>query len=649
MVHKKAQFDDRIRNLLALAEDNSVESRTLLFSHICDLFLQERPMESDNQVRMLIEIINELISDVDIGIRIELRNILLTTIHPPAPLIKLISEDVIEVSAKLLEDALIEEEQLLYLIKYGSNNHREYISHRFGLSPLLRRELDNARKEAEKIKAEVTLLAEEAEHNKISLQELEEAEQNSTDLNEDVTANILEVLRASKNNKSADIAVIHADKDQSVETADEHKNETSEQPLSLTSKIIQFRELEEDQIDAPLEDTVTTVPEPTLDEETSFDEETLFEDEPASEEVIAVEINLSVAPEPSTEEPLFHSGAAAITDEWFWEIDRYGNIKYLSENAESVFLQTPSALAGEDFLCLWLRKGETENDPNDFIALFEKRQPFRNEDFIFEISPNVFQGYLLSAIATFDIDTGRFTGFRGSAQLNEVEFEQTTPNQPEVKTEEQELILTSPLDEGESLDQVHLEEENLRPQFSDDINDDVDENQEKNAPAPLLEEPTIIPADDEVASEMLHNLSHEFRTPLNAIIGFSQMIDNEMWGPISDKYRKNTKDIINAANHLKEAVNNILDSAKIDAGLIEPSPESFSLKSVIQDAMRAIAPIIESKEIRVTGIDDNIDVILFNDKHCIILCLIKIITFATKHADMLLPLKDNKLLRLKLM
>ncbi|MBT5074175.1 MAG: HAMP domain-containing histidine kinase, partial [Kordiimonadaceae bacterium] len=49
------------------------------------------------------------------------------------------------------------------------------------------------------------LLAEEAEHNKISLQELEEAEQNSTDLNEDVTANILEVLRASKNNKSADI------------------------------------------------------------------------------------------------------------------------------------------------------------------------------------------------------------------------------------------------------------------------------------------------------------------------------------------------------------------------------------------------------------------------------------------------------------
>lgn len=105
MVPNNAQFDDRIRNLLALAEDNSTESRTLLFSHICDLFLQERPMESDNQKRMLIEIINELISDVDVSIRIELRQILLNMDHPPGELTKLISEDDIQVSGKLLEDA----------------------------------------------------------------------------------------------------------------------------------------------------------------------------------------------------------------------------------------------------------------------------------------------------------------------------------------------------------------------------------------------------------------------------------------------------------------------------------------------------------------------------------------------------------------
>ena len=192
MVQKKAQFDDRIRNLLALAEDNSEESRTLLFSHICDLFLQERPMESENQVRMLIEIINELISDVDITIRKELANILLTIDNPPEELIKLISEDVVEVSGTLLEEAMIEEEQLLYLIKYASDEHRDHIGKRFGLSPILRRELDKMRKKAVHIEPEQQSTA---ESKKISLQELEEAQQNSTVLNEDATANILEVLR----------------------------------------------------------------------------------------------------------------------------------------------------------------------------------------------------------------------------------------------------------------------------------------------------------------------------------------------------------------------------------------------------------------------------------------------------------------------
>jgi len=198
MVPNKAQFDDRIRNLTALAENNSVESRTLLFSHICDLFLQERPMEPDNQVRMLIEIINELISDVDIAIRIELRTILLNMEHPPEQLVKLISEDVAEVSELLLEEAQIDDEQLLYLIKYASNEPVNYIGRRFGLTPLTRRELEKARKEAE-AEEKITQFEAFTYSKKISLQELEEAEQNSNILTEDSTASILEVLRANKN------------------------------------------------------------------------------------------------------------------------------------------------------------------------------------------------------------------------------------------------------------------------------------------------------------------------------------------------------------------------------------------------------------------------------------------------------------------
>lgn len=619
MVPNKAQFDDRIRNLMALAEDNSTESRTLLFSHICDLFLQERPMESDNQVRMLIEIINELISDVDLTIRIELRNILLNIDSPPTPLVKLISEDIVEVSGPLLEEAQIDDEQLLYLIKYASNDHRDHIGRRFGLTPLIRRELEKARREAQ-AEEKIAHFEDLAENKKISLAELEEAEQNSNVLTEDSTASILEALRATKNKSKSDFAVVESS--QPSENMEEENSEDANierKPISLTSRIthgkIEEQIINEDET-IETSDIYNNDPNERSNEFSSDYDQSIEED---SVEYVKEAVSQLIDKEYDSEEELSDKDVNAVTDEWFWEIDRYGNITYLSDNSEAIFLLPPSDMYGEDFLCLWEKQDTDEGDHNDFIALFEKRLPFRDQTFSIDISPNIVQHYLLSAVATFDPDTGRFTGFRGSAQIDQNSF----------NTE-------SLRDEIEDVKKDNIDNEDHKPKFSIGLventnqNDDVHAN---NDASPDLSNEEIIENQDEVASELLHNLSHEFRTPLNAIIGFSQMIDNEMWGPVSDNYKKNTKDIINAANHLKEAVNNILDSAKLEAGLIEPTPESFSLKSVIQEAMKAISPILESKEIKVSGIEDNIDVILYNDKYCVILCLIKMITYAVRNAE----------------
>lgn len=619
MVPNKAQFDDRIRNLMALAEDNSTESRTLLFSHICDLFLQERPMESNNQVRMLIEIINELISDVDLTIRIELRNILLNIDSPPTPLVKLISEDVVEVSGPLLEEAHIDDEQLLYLIKYASNDHRDHIGRRFGLTPLIRRELEKARREAQ-AEEKIAHFEDLAENKKISLAELEEAEQNSNVLTEDSTASILEALRATKNKSKSDFAVVESSPpSENMEEENSEDANIESKPISLTSRIthgkIEEKLINEDE-SIETSDIYNNDPNESSNEFSSGNDLSIEED---SVEYVKEAVSQLIEKEYDSTEEQSDKDVTAITDEWFWEIDRYGNITYLSDNSEAIFLLPPSEMYGEDFLCLWGEQNADEGDHNDFIALFEKRLPFRDQTFSIDISPNIVQHYLLSAVATFDPDTGRFTGLRGSAQIDQNSF----------NTE-------SLRDEIEDVKKDNIANEDHKPKFSIGLventnqNDDVHTN---NDASPDQSNEEIIENQDEVASELLHNLSHEFRTPLNAIIGFSQMIDNEMWGPVSDNYKKNTKDIINAANHLKEAVNNILDSAKLEAGLIEPTPESFSLKSVIQEAMKAISPILESKEIKVSGIEDNIDVILYNDKYCVILCLIKMITYAVRNAE----------------
>ena len=67
-------------------------------------------------------------------------------------------------------------------------------------------------------------------------------------------------------------------------------------------------------------------------------------------------------------------------------------------------------------------------------------------------------------------------------------------------------------------------------------------------------------------SEFLANMSHELRTPLNSIIGFSEIIRNQVFGPIEpNSYWEYARDIHESGKHLLSIINQILDISKIDA------------------------------------------------------------------------------------
>jgi len=68
-------------------------------------------------------------------------------------------------------------------------------------------------------------------------------------------------------------------------------------------------------------------------------------------------------------------------------------------------------------------------------------------------------------------------------------------------------------------------------------------------------------------SDFLANMSHELRTPLNAILGFSQVLMEEMMGPLGNaKYREYCRDIVASGEHLLALIGDILDMAKVESG-----------------------------------------------------------------------------------
>lgn len=88
-------------------------------------------------------------------------------------------------------------------------------------------------------------------------------------------------------------------------------------------------------------------------------------------------------------------------------------------------------------------------------------------------------------------------------------------------------------------------------------------------------------------SEFLATMSHEFRTPLNAILGFSEMLRSQYLGPMgSQSYVDYANDIHNSGEHMLALVNDVLDIAAIEAGKRELRPEPIHMSVLVEDCIR---------------------------------------------------------------
>jgi PAS domain S-box-containing protein len=102
-------------------------------------------------------------------------------------------------------------------------------------------------------------------------------------------------------------------------------------------------------------------------------------------------------------------------------------------------------------------------------------------------------------------------------------------------------------------------------------------------------------------SEFLASMSHELRSPLHTITGFSELLEEELEGPLNEKQKRFVQHIYRDSQHLLALINDILDLSKIEAGRLEFRPEDFDAHAAVEEVLNTIRPQAEAKSIQIVN------------------------------------------------
>jgi PAS domain S-box-containing protein len=201
---------------------------------------------------------------------------------------------------------------------------------------------------------------------------------------------------------------------------------------------------------------------------------------------------------------------AETGSDWYWETDRDHRFTYQSEHIRD-FGQDPSSRLGRARFELAADGASEPQKWRDHVAALDRHEAFR--EFVYRRKVGAQPEHIVSVSGKplFD-SSGQFSGYRGTAR---------------------------------------------------DISEQV------RAERSLQEAKAEAEAASLAKSQFLANMSHELRSPLNAILGFSEMLERGTAGPLDPRQQEYVGYIRQGGVHLLDVINEILDLAKIDAGKLD--------------------------------------------------------------------------------
>ncbi len=102
-------------------------------------------------------------------------------------------------------------------------------------------------------------------------------------------------------------------------------------------------------------------------------------------------------------------------------------------------------------------------------------------------------------------------------------------------------------------------------------------------------------------AQFLANMSHELRTPMNAILSYTELIQDGIYGDVPDKVQEVIGRVDHNGRHLLELINDVLDLSKIDAGKLVLSIDDYSMQNIVDEIISDVGSLAAEKNLSLSA------------------------------------------------
>jgi signal transduction histidine kinase len=138
--------------------------------------------------------------------------------------------------------------------------------------------------------------------------------------------------------------------------------------------------------------------------------------------------------------------------------------------------------------------------------------------------------------------------------------------------------------------------------------------------------------ESEAKSRFLATVSHELRTPLNSVLGFSQLLTAETYGPLNERQQHYLDNILTSGRHLLELINDLLDLSKVSAGQMDLHLVPIRSAAILSDAVDRVKPLADAKQIQIIVADASETWVLADERR-LLQILLNLLSNAIKFTD----------------